>query len=109
MRVVKVQFVNFSVRRGSLAFSTLSDPVSFRQPILDDLRQSDVTQKNSQENRPIQSRESAEGKRMRKRGKGHGNADGHDPETGQDERPTGPALNERNAVRPNDMDDQCLS
>ena len=109
--------VSFSLLVGwllnSYVLNALSPPPpSFaklaNEPGLHELGQDRIGQQHSGQIQPVERRErdKAEGVGQRRdRQPGAGRDDDYG---GEDERPTGPALDERDFVGANDMDDQCL-
>src|SRR5664280_2581402 len=89
-----------------------SPPPSFAKPAnepgLHHLGQQRVAQQHDGQIQPEQRRERDESKRVRQRRYRQPGAGRYDNYGSEAERPTGPALDERDFVGANDMDDECL-
>ena len=92
-----------SERSPGLLYPRLSN-----QPSLDALGQQDVAEQRQREQRPVERWQRSKPKPGPNRREGEPNADCHDDCGRNHQRQTGPALEERDPVRANDMDNQRL-
>ncbi len=85
-----------------------SDPSDSQEPRLDSLRQRGVAHDREPEQRPVQRRQPREPEVLPHGREWEGDADGHDHRRHDHQGPRGAALEERDLVRADDVDDQRL-
>ena len=85
-----------------------SDPFLSQEPHFDELRQGHVAQHREGQERPVQRRQRREAEIVRHQRERDGDANHHDAGRHHQERPRGVALEERDFIRANDMDDERL-